>query len=65
MRMIKCDRCETINEEGYRFLIFRGSTAHSDKQHELDLCSNCQTELWEFLAPLSKILFNHETINEE
>jgi hypothetical protein len=59
--MIKCDRCNTINEEGFLFIIYRGGTSHSDKQHELDLCTNCQEELWKFLSPAPE---TEEIINE-
>ena len=53
MKMIKCDKCGTINDTGDKFIIFKNSTAYSDCQYEGDLCATCKEQLYEFLEDKS------------
>ena len=55
MRMIKCDRCGSINETGNKIIIYKNSTAHSDGVLDIDLCADCERRLWELLKPLDEV----------
>lgn len=49
MKMIKCDRCNEINETGDMLIIYENSTVNSDKVLELDLCKKCKEEVYKFI----------------
>jgi hypothetical protein len=52
MKMIKCDRCGSVNNTGDKIIVYENSTTISDCKQELDLCSSCKSQLWQFFKKL-------------
>lgn len=57
MRMTRCDRCGAIVEEGEadKYLLYKNSTSHSDKEIEMDLCRECEKQLLSIFTPQPQI----------
>lgn len=57
MRMFKCDRCGMIVEEDEadKYILYKNSTAHSDKENEMDFCRECEKQLLSFFTSQAQI----------